>query len=249
MVLASHCASFQAECRGFETRLPLQSLLDLHGIPRRRCVLPDYTPRVRSRIFAALLITFGAALIGYVMARLPAPDVPSAFWIGNFSAPWAVLAFLAGWSQRRVLPAMLVAVLAEVACVVGFYDLPGMLTGFCRGMPLDYCLGAPQGTSPIWLELTLFQMWLRGSAGQWLIAGVGAGVVYGYLGAWWGRTRSLVPAALLVLPFFVEPLAWQAYEGHLRGPAIVWVCEALAGAGLLAVMILASRRPTLSGAE
>ena len=92
-------------------------------------------------------------------------------------------------------------------------------------------------------------MWLRGSAGQWLIAGVAAGVVYGSFGAWWGRTRSLVPAALLVLPFFVEPLAWQAYEGHLRGPAIVWVCEALAGAGLLAVMILASRRPTLSGAE
>ncbi len=211
--------------------------------------MPDYSYSVKSRIFAALLITLGAALFGYVIARLPPPDVPSDFWIGNFSAPWAVLAFMAGWSQRRVVPAMLVAVLAEVACVVGFYDLPGMLTSFCRGMPLDYCLGAPQGTSPISLELTLFQMWLRGSAGQWLIAGVGAGVVYGYLGAWWGRTRSLVPAALLVLPFFVEPLAWQAYEGHLRGPAFIWGCEALVGAGLLAVMILASRRLPLRGAE
>jgi hypothetical protein len=183
------------------------------------------------------------------MARLPLSDVPSDFWIGNFSAPWAVVPFVAGWSQRRVVPAMLVAVLAEVACVVGFYDLPGMLTGFCKGMPLDYCLGAPQGTSPVSLELTLFQIWLRGSAGQWLIAGVGAGVVYGYLGAWWGRTRSLVPAALLVLPFFVEPLAWQAYEGHLRGPAFIWGCEALVGAGLLAVMVLASRRLPLRGAE
>lgn len=204
---------------------------------------------MRSRIFAALFITLGAALFGYVMARLPPPDVPSAFWIGNFSAPWAVVAFVAGWSQRRVRPAILLAVLAEVACVVGFYDLPGMLTGFCKAMPLEYCLGAPQGTSPISLELTLFQMWLRGSAGQWLIAGVGAGVVYGYLGAWWGRTRSLVPAALLVLPFFVEPLAWQAYEGHLRGPAFIWGCEALVGASLLAVMILASRRLALRGAD
>lgn len=204
---------------------------------------------MRSRIFAALFITLGAALFGYVMARLPPPDVPSAFWIGNFSAPWAVVAFVAGWSQRRVRPAILLAVLAEVACVVGFYDLPGMLTGFCKAMPLEYCLGAPQGTSPISLELTLFQMWLRGSAGPWLIAGVGAGVVYGYLGAWWGRTRSLVPAALLVLPFFVEPLAWQAYEGHLRGPAFIWGCEALVGASLLAVMILASRRLALRGAD
>ena len=212
-------------------------------------MLPDYTPHVRSRIFAALLITLGAALFGYLMARLPAPDVPSAFWIGNLSAPWAVLAFLAGWSQRRPAPAMLAAVLAEVACVVGFYDLPGMLTSFCKGMPLEYCLGAPQGSSPIWLELTLLQMWLRGSAGQWLIAGVGAGVVYGYLGAWWGRTRSLVPAALLVLPFLVEPLAWQAYSGYLKGPTIVWLCEALVGAGLLAVMILVSRRLPLRGAE
>jgi hypothetical protein len=223
--------------------------LYLHRITEHRGVLPEYTSGVRNRIFAALLITLGAALFGYAMASLPAPAVRSDFWIGNLSAPWAVLAFLAGWSQRRVVPAMLVAVLAEVACVVGFYDLLGTLTSFCNGMPLDYCLGAPKGTSPIWLELTLFQMWLRGSAGQWLIAGVCAGVVYGYLGAWWGRTRSPVPAALLVLPFFVEPLAWQVYEGHVRGPAFIWGCEALVGAGLLAVMILASRRLPLGGAE
>ena len=111
-------------------------LLYLHGIPQRRSASPDYTPRVRSRIFAALLITLGAALFGYVMACLPAPDVPSAFWIGNFSAPWAVLAFLVGWSRRGPVSAMLAGVLAEVACVVGFYDLPGFLTGFCKGMPL-----------------------------------------------------------------------------------------------------------------
>jgi hypothetical protein len=136
----------------------------------------------------------------------------------------------------------------EVACVVGFYDLPGMLTSYCKGMPLEYCLGAPQGSSPIWLALTLFQIWLRGSAGQWLIAGVGAGVVYGYLEAWWGRSRSVVPAALLALPFFVEPLAWQIYNGYLQGPAIIWLCEALVGAGLLAVMIFVSRRRPLRGA-
>ncbi len=192
---------------------------------------------------------FVAALFGYAMARLPAPHEPSAFWIGNLSAPWAVLAFLAGSSQRRVVPAVLVAVLAEVACVVGFYDLPGHLIGFCKGMSLAYCLGAPQGSSPISLELTLFQIWLRGSPAQWLIAGVGAGIVYGYLGAWWGRSRSVVPAALLALPFFVEPLAWQAYDDYLKGPAIIWLYEALVGAGLLAVMILVSRRLPLRRAE
>lgn len=144
---------------------------------------------------------------------------------------------------------MLAGVLAEVACVVGFYDLPGFLTGFCKGMPLEYCLGAPQGTSPISLEMTLFQMWLRGSPAQWLVAGVGAGIVYGYLGAWWGRSRSVIPAALLALPFFVEPLAWRVNNGYLKGPAITWLCEALVGAGLLAVMILVSRRLPLRGAE
>jgi hypothetical protein len=215
---------------------------------RLRRSWPDYTSGVKSRVLAILLTTIGAALFGYLMARLPVPDAPSAFWIGNFSTPWAVLAFLAGWSQRRTAPAMLAAVLAEVACVVGFYDLPGMLVSFCKGMPLEYCLGAPQGTSPIWLELTLLQMWLRGSAGQWLIAGVGAGLVYGYLGAWWGRSRSLVPAALLALPFFVEPLAWQMYNGYLQGPAIIWLGEVIVGAGLLAAMVLVSRRQPLRGA-
>ena len=80
-------------------------------------------------------------------------------------------------------------------------------------------------------------------------AGVGAGIVYGYLGAWWGRSRSVIPAALLALPFFVEPLAWRVYNGYLKGPAITWLCEALVGAGLLAVMILVSRRLPLRGAE
>ena len=84
-------------------------------------------------------------------------------------------------------------------------------------------------------------MWLSGSAGQWLVAGVAAGIVYGYLGMWWRRSSSLVPAALLALPFFVEPLAWQLYQGRILGPAIVWAGEAAVGVGLFAAMAMMSR--------
>lgn len=193
---------------------------------------------MKRSIVTVVVTMLGAGLFGYAMAGLPTPDDPAVFWIGNFSAPWAVLAFLVGWSQRRPIPAMLVAVVAEIACVAGFYGHGPYFD------PLN--LGLPPDTPPVTIVLVRAGQ-LLSFARQWLIAGIGAGIVYGYLGAWWARSRSLVPTILLALPFFVEPLAWLAYLGRLQGPATVWLCEALVGIGLLAVMAIVSRRQPVRG--
>lgn len=188
---------------------------------------------MRRRFVEAAALVAGAAIFGYAMEGLPAPADPTIFFVGNFSAPWAVLAFLIGWSRRKPGEAIAVAVAGEIACVVGFYG---------RSFTLDpLVLGLARDTAPVVALAT----WLRNFvsyAGQWLVAGVAAGVAYGWLGAWWARSRSLIPAMLLALPFFLEPVAWRAYDGYLKGPTIISGCEAAAGVGLLVTMGLLSRR-------
>ena len=60
-------------------------------------------------------------LLGMLMSSLPTPSTRTTFWIGNLSSPWAVLAFIAGRSQRSRIWAAGAGVAAEVACVAGFY--------------------------------------------------------------------------------------------------------------------------------
>ena len=68
-----------------------------------------------------VLSALAGALLGLFMSSLPAPSDIGTFWVGNFSAPWAVLAFGAGWAQRSRLWAAIGGVAAEVASVAGFY--------------------------------------------------------------------------------------------------------------------------------
>src|SRR5258705_10996629 len=70
----------------------------------------------------------GGALFGFSVSSIPSPSDPTPFWVGNFSSPWALLAFLAGWSQRSWLRAAWAGAAGDIACVVGFY---------CRFLTLD----------------------------------------------------------------------------------------------------------------
>src|SRR5256885_13205710 len=72
---------------------------------------------------AALLVGFavGGALFGAAISHIPSPEDPALFWIGNFSAPWAVLPFLTGRAQGSWSWAAAAGLAADVACVAGFY--------------------------------------------------------------------------------------------------------------------------------
>src|SRR6266550_1678844 len=145
-------------------------------------------------VFAVVALALGSAL-----ASIPSPQDTATFWMGNYSSPWAVLAFTAGWAQAKVRWAVTTAVAAEIACVVGFYG---------RFLILDMtnptALGLPRETSSTTLLIAGLGSWVA-FAGPWLIAGVGAGMIYGAIGAWWARSHPWLAGALVSLPFFIEP--------------------------------------------
>jgi hypothetical protein len=179
------------------------------------------------------LSTLAGVLVGLFMSSLPAPSDVGTFWVGNFSAPWAVLAFGAGWSQRSRRWAGIGGVGAEVACVAGFY---GKFLVFDPDR-----LGLPRSTTPITLIETGLSQWLWFIA-PWLAVAIGAGIVYGLLGRWWGESRSIVAGVALALPFIVEPAAWRVYVGFGQGPLVIWLIEIAVGITLLGWVLMA-RRP------
>jgi len=184
----------------------------------------------------ALLLTFGAggALFGAAISHIPAPEDPALFWIGNFSAPWAVLPFLTGRAQRSWSWAAAAGLAADVACVAGFY------AGFITAAPGR--LGMPASTPTLELVITGLADWL-GFIAPWVLLATATGLGYGLLGWWWRWSRSLVAGVAVVAPFIVEPLAWRLYRGFLPGPFYVWLVELAVGAGALVWMIRRLRLP------
>jgi hypothetical protein len=179
-----------------------------------------------------LLVSCAVAglLLGRLMSSLPAPSTLTTFWVGNFSSPWAVLAFLVGWSQRSRAYAATSGVAAEVACVVGFYAK-------LLFVDPDH-LGLPHSTAPLSLIGTGVSQWLWFVA-PWVAVAIGAGVVYGLLGRWWGESRSIVAGVAIALPFFVEPAAWRIYVGFGQGPPLLWLAEVAVGIAILGCVIAA----------
>jgi hypothetical protein len=194
----------------------------------------------RSGVLLVLSALVGA-LLGVVMSSFPYPSDIGTFWVGNFSAPWAVLAFGAGWAERSRLSAVLAGVAAEVACVAGFYA-QSLVVEFEDPRRL---LGGDPYPGLLSFTDAAVTRWLSYSIGPWLVLAIGAGIAYGFLGRWWGESRSIVAGVAIALPFFVEPLAWRVYDGFLQGPLVVWVVEIGAGIALVGWVFLA-RKPLTS---
>ena len=177
----------------------------------------------------ALLVGFavGGALFGAAVSHIPSPEDPAVFWIGNFSAPWAVLPFLTGRVQRSWTWAAAAGLVADVACVAGFYG------GFLTADPgrLGMSPDAPLGS----LVATGLYNWLRFIA-PWVVFATVTGTVYGALGWWWARARAIVPAVGVAMPFLAEPVAWWLYRGFVPAPAYLWLIEITVGVAVLAWM-------------
>src|SRR5258705_11657032 len=112
------------------------------------------------------LCAVAGLLLGRLMSALPAPSTTTTFWVGNFSSPWAVLAFLAGWSQRSIAWAAICGMAAEVACVAGFY-VKLLFVDPDR-------LGLPHSTDSLTLIFTGVSQWLW-FIGPWVGVALGAG--------------------------------------------------------------------------
>jgi hypothetical protein len=179
---------------------------------------------MRRRLVPFLAGCVTAWLFGYGIASIPSPADPNLFWVANFSSPWVVLPFIAGALQPSWRWAVGAGVGADVACVCGFYGR------FLTMDPLK--LGLAPATPPTGLAWASLTHWL-GFAAPWIVLAVATGLVYGILGRLWGRSGSPLPWIAVSLPFLIEPLLWRAYEGHLRGPGLIWVAEVAVGVAIL----------------
>jgi hypothetical protein len=157
--------------------------------------------------------------------------------IGNTSAPWLLLPFVAVIyaRTRTTLQGILTGVLASMTALCGFY--------VANAFVLD--LGPHS-----WLD----DISLTANAGRLFFAlAVISGPLFGALGAWWNRMRSRWLAVLVAALLVVEPLASWLYEliGRVAYSDLiaVWAGEIAVGlCACVATAVLLRRPPRPAGA-
>jgi len=140
------------------------------------------------------------------------------------SAPWLLIAFLAGWSQTT----------ARRAMVLGFVCTVAALAGYCA-MTLSPVEGA---------VVTL--PGVRGLlAGQWrwALGGLLTGPLFGWLGHRWRTRRDWMSALVAALVVCFEPLA-HAAAGTAVGFDGVWAAEIAVGLVMAVYVVAVTQRRT-----
>lgn len=108
--------------------------------------------------------------------------------LGNLSTPWLLVAFVAGTRGSRIRSGALLGFLATVAALAGFYLLTTLV--------ID--LGGHGFLADLRKELAANRGYFEG--------GFLTGPLFGALGAWWQRTRSLRASVLAGGLMMAEPL-------------------------------------------
>lgn len=142
------------------------------------------------------------------------------------SAPWLLIAFMAGWSQPTVRRALTFGFLCTIAALIGYW-----------AMTLSPIEGA---------AVTL--RGVRGLLGGQAAYAVGAlltGPLFGWLGYRWRTQRDWMSALLAALVVCCEPIA-HAAVGTTVSFSGVWAAEV--GVGLLiALYVFAATRRHMTG--
>jgi hypothetical protein len=173
---------------------------------------------VGSNVRRVLGVLMAAVAFGIAMSILKGNGAGVRDAIGNVSAPWLLLPFIAGAAagRERFWPGALVGLLASLAALGGFY--------VANSFVLDL------GPHPWLVDLRLAV-----EGGRTFFAlGLLSGPVFGAVGAAWQRRgRPTVLGVLVASSLVFEPLGWLAYEkGRPSGyasDATVWGAEVLLG--------------------
>lgn len=194
------------------------------NLPRR------LTTTRRVALIIAIAIVFGA-----VMAWVKGNGAGLSDAVGNISALWLLLPFLAGAAAdgRRVITGALFGMLATLAALTGFY--------FAESFVLD--LGQHSWLTD--LSLTM------GAITYYAKLGLVTGPIFGALGLWWRQRHSMVAAGLIAAVFVLEPMAWWLYGIQIGGDAAypvpgypaLWLTEIVIGvAGFVLLRRLARQQ-------
>jgi Family of unknown function (DUF6518) len=169
---------------------------------------------------------------GLLVAAIKGQDPGVRDALGNTSAPWVLVPFLAGTRYPQVWRATLVGLATTLAAFFGFY--------LAEAAILDL------GPHPWYTDLQL----TLGSGHVYEVWGVWSGALYGALGGLWA-SRSLIVAPLAVaLAFVCEPLIvlFLVRSGIWGGGGLLhyhwlWLAEVIIGlAGIAFVVARAEPR-------
>lgn len=162
----------------------------------------------------------------------------SMLWLGawapaaaQMSAPWLLLPFVAGLSQRRPRRAAVLGLVVTASALFGYFAMtyspmeihPWSLERFTQGVVAV----TTTGYNP-----------------AYILVGLTTGPLFGLLGQRWLVRRFWVSAAIVVGALCLDPAARWA-SGQLISPAPVWTVEVVAGAVVgvvFALSMLARRR-------
>jgi hypothetical protein len=190
---------------------------------------PSQKPARRAAVIVLLAIIFGMTV-----AWLKGNGGGVRDAVGNVSALWLLLPFLAGAAvgTHRVTAGAIAGLAATLAALVGFY--------FAESFALDL------GPHPWLTDLSLTMGTVRYYGEPALLTGP----VFGVLGFWWQQRRSVAAAALLAAAFVLKPVAWWLYGLRIGGGAAypvpgypaLWLSEIAAGLAGFALLAKAARQ-------
>jgi hypothetical protein len=179
-----------------------------------------------------LLLLLGAIAFGVLVAVIKGQDAGVRSALGNMSAPWLVVPFLAGTFYSSAWQAALVGGATTLAAFFGFYAAEAAI--------LDL------GEHPWYTDLKL----TLGSGHVYEIWGTPAGVVYGVLGWLWASRSSAAALVAVGVAFVLEPLIVLGLKeggvwggGGLLDYPWLWMAEVAIGLALIAYALAKRTRP------
>jgi hypothetical protein len=184
----------------------------------------------RREIATILLAAFA---FGVVVAVVKGQDAGARDALGNTSAPWIVVPFLAGMRFPSAWRGALAGVAATAAAFLGFY--------LSEAAILDL------GPHPWYVDLQL----TMGTVNVYEKWGLVSGSAYGALGAVWATRRAPAAAVAVGLAFIAEPLIVSFLQhagvwggGGLLEHPMIWGAEVLLGATIVFFAFVRTRGMT-----
>jgi hypothetical protein len=177
----------------------------------------------------AFSAAFGAAdqYLGSFSAHPLATD------ISLLSAPWLVLPFLAGWTQREAKRAMLLGLACTVSALAGY--------ALMTLSPFENAVLTPRAVVGF--------VW---SSDRVIVGGLVTGPLFGWLGYRWRTDRAWLAAFAVAAAVCLEPVARAGVGNAIRFRS-VWMAEVSVGLAMavyVATVIVAGRmraRDTTAG--
>ena len=171
------------------------------------------------------VLLLAAVAFGVLVAVIKGQDTGVRDALGNTSAPWIVLPFIAGTCFSRPRFAALAGLGVTLVSLLGFY--------VAEAAVLDL------GPHPWWVDLRL----TAGSVNIYEKWGIFSGLLYGTLGWRWAYRSKAAAAAAVGLAFAAEPLIVLlvrragVWYGLLLDYPWVWMAEVLLGVAGIALAL------------